>query len=98
MAMIGGGLRVSKDVPPFMLVGRDSCITGMNIVGMRRAGLAREQRRLVRQAYGILYRSGSSVSHALEKLRALPPCAEIAAIVAFVEASRRGICAAARVR
>ena len=98
MAMIGGGLRVSKDVPPFMLVGRDSCVTGMNIVGMRRAGLTTDRRRRVRQAYGILYRSALSVSHALERLRALPPSAETTAIVAFVEASSRGICAASRGR
>ena len=93
LAMIGGQARVlGKDVPPFMLVARDSRVRGLNVVGMRRAGVTSRARRAVREAYGILYRSGLNVSHALAQLRELPDTREVRMIVDFIEGSTRGLC------
>ena len=92
LSMIGGEARVSKDVPPFMLVVGDSQVRGVNVVGMRRAGLSPAERRVVRQAYGILYRSGLNVSHAVDRLRELPDCEEVRAILEFIGTSTRGLC------
>lgn len=92
LAMIGGQARVSKDVPPFMLVVGDSRVRGLNVVGMRRAGLSPEQRRAARQAFGVLYLSGLNVSNALAKLRQLPDTREIRMMIDFIEDSTRGLC------
>jgi UDP-N-acetylglucosamine acyltransferase len=91
--MIGGLSRVSKDVPPFMLVGR-SRVRGVNTVGMRRAGMSAEQRALVRRACRILYRSGLATSRAVERLHQEPRSHEIDVIISFISGSIRGICAA----
>jgi UDP-N-acetylglucosamine acyltransferase len=80
LAMIGGLSRVSKDVPPFMLIVGDSKVCGVNVIGMRRANLG-------------LYRSGLAISRAVERLRDEPSSPEIQAILGFVETSTRGLCA-----
>jgi UDP-N-acetylglucosamine acyltransferase len=99
LAMIGGQARVlGKDVPPFMLVARDSCVHGVNVVGMRRAGLSAEQRRVVKQAFGVLYRSGLNVSEALARLREMPPTREVGMLLDFIDGSTRGICRGARAK
>jgi UDP-N-acetylglucosamine acyltransferase len=94
LCMVGGNARVGKDVPPFVTVVERSRVCGLNAVGLRRAGLAPAPRAALRQAYRILYRSGLSVSHALDRLRAMPPTPEIVSLIDFVEHSTRGICAA----
>jgi UDP-N-acetylglucosamine acyltransferase len=94
LAMIGGLARVSKDVPPFMLV-VGSHVRSVNMVGLRRAGMSAERRAQVRRAYGVLYRAGLATSHAVALLRQEPPSKEIDAIIAFISESTRGICAAA---
>lgn len=96
LAMIAGLARVSKDVPPFAMVIGDSEVCGLNIVGMRRAGMSAAQRRHAQEAYAVVYRSRRNVSQAAEHLRTLPPNDEIAAWLTLIEASTRGLCAARR--
>lgn len=93
LAMIGGLARVSKDVPPFMLVEGNSTVRGINSVGLRRAGYNITERNQVKQAYRTLYRSGLNVPQAMEQLRGTaetsPP---IKILTDFIQASVRGIC------
>lgn len=95
-AYIGGCSRVASDVPPYtIVVGTPATARGINIVGLRRAGVPSEDRRVLRAAYRILYRSGLSPGHALARIRdelLLTP--QLARFVGFIEASKRGICAA----
>jgi UDP-N-acetylglucosamine acyltransferase len=98
LAMIGGLSRVSKDVPPYMLVVGDSKICGVNVIGMRRASLTAEDRHAVRRAHGILYRSGLSMSHAIERLRNEPSSPVVDTVLRFVAESTRGLCAPRRTR
>lgn len=93
LAMIGGLSRVSKDVPPFMLIVGDSKVCGVNVVGMRRARFTAEQRQAVRRAYSVLYRSGLAISRAVEHLQTEPSSPEIDAILRFIDTSTRGLCA-----
>jgi len=95
LAMLGGASGVSKDVPPFcttkpMTV---NTILGLNVVGMRRAGLNPDERGAVKEAFRLLYRSGLNVSQALAQMKPLFPSGPAAEFCAFVEASKRGICA-----
>jgi UDP-N-acetylglucosamine acyltransferase len=96
LTMIAGQARVSKDVPPFVLVIGDSKVCGVNVVGMRRAGMSAPQRRNASRAYAAVYRSGLNVSQAVAHLRTMPPDAERDAWLAFIDASTRGLCGARR--
>lgn len=98
LAMIGGLSRVSKDVPPYVLVAGDSKVCGVNVIGMRRASMTAEDRRAVRRAYGILYRSGLATSRAVERLRNEKPSPVVDAFVQFMATSTRGLCAPRRIR
>lgn len=92
LAMIGGLAKIVKDVPPFMLVDGQSEISGINIVGLRRAGFDAATREKIRQAYKLLYRSGLNTSQALEKLEEeLGDCEPVQHLIAFIRASKRGI-------
>jgi UDP-N-acetylglucosamine acyltransferase len=98
LAMVSGQARVLKDVPPFAVVVGDSKVCGLNVVGMRRAGMSAGQRRNAARAYAAVYRSGLNVSQATARLRALPRNAESDAWVAFIEGATRGLCSARRRR
>ena len=94
LAMISALSAVNKDVPPYMLCGgRPAVIQGLNVVGMRRAGIPAAVRAEIRQAHRFLYRSGLNVPHALEAIERECQSQEVAGLVAFVRASQRGICA-----
>ena len=95
LAMISALSAVNKDVPPFMLCGgRPAVIQGLNVVGMRRAGLTASVRDDIKRAYRLLYREGLNVPHALEAIEKACGSTEAGQIVQFVKSSRRGICAA----
>jgi len=93
LAMIGGGSRVSMDVPPYMLLEGNSTVRGLNVVGMKRCkDLGHEAKSAIKEAYRLLYRSGLTVSGAVDRIRAGPSCPEVLHMLEFILASRRGIC------
>lgn len=67
LAMIQGGAGVSLDVVPFALANEFGAVAGLNIVGLRRAGIPREHIQDLRGAYKILFRSGLTFRKAVEK-------------------------------
>ena len=77
-AFIGGMSGAESDVIPFgMVIGVRGGLTGLNIVGMKRHGFAREQIQNLRKAYKILFApEGTLVERADETERAFPddPC------------------------
>lgn len=97
LAMLSGLSAASKDVPPFMVcAGRPGVIHGLNVVGMRRAGIGPQAREDIKRAYKLLYRSGLNVSNALEAIESERHANEVKRLVAFIKASERGICASIR--
>ncbi len=67
LAMIGGMSKVVADVPPFMLVdGRPAELNGLNVLGLRRAGIPPRGRAGLKHAFRILYRSGLNLSQGIE--------------------------------
>ncbi len=91
-AMIGGGSRVPKDVPPYiMCAGSPLRIVGINKVGLQRKGFSEEQIKIVEHAYRILYRSKLNVSQALKRLEEEDRHAEIVPFIEFIKSSERGI-------
>lgn len=97
-AYLGGCAKLTADLPPFMLAdGLPATVRGVNVVGLRRAGVPAEARRAIQDAYALLYRSGLSPQSARERIRReVPPGAHISMLVEFIEASRRGICGSPR--
>lgn len=95
MAMLSGGSAVGKDVPPFCTVPALTVnrVAGLNVVGMRRAGLAPEERLAVKRAFALLYRSGLNVSQAIEAIRKESASGPAREFAEFLDASTRGICA-----
>lgn len=49
--MIGGGARISQDVAPYCLATERNALIGLNVVGLRRRGLARPVLRELKQAF-----------------------------------------------
>lgn len=91
-AMIGGLSGVSQDVPPYVMAdGYHASISGLNTVGLRRAGFQAEQRRAIKGAYRTIYKSSLKLRDALEQLSTDQPTDEVEHIIAFIQQSKRGI-------
>lgn len=66
---IGGQSRIYHDVPPFMLVdGNPSKVRCINIVGIRRNGIAKDEIDALHEAHRLIYRAKMSVRHAADIL------------------------------
>ena len=94
LAMMGGQGAVSQDIPPFC-TGRSGAgneILGLNIVGLRRAGFKPETRQALKAAFKTLYRSGLTISRAVDKIRAECTDPAVAEFADFIAASKRGVC------
>ncbi len=91
--MIQGGCRFSKDVPPFIIAGREPIsYAGINLVGLRRNGFSDELIENIHNAYRLIYQQGLNTSQALERVKQeIPTSPEIQYILDFISSSKRGI-------
>ncbi len=93
LAMIGGNTRVNQDVPPYFLYTEFNVAPcGLNLVGLRRAGIPDDRIRALKRAYQLLYRSKLKQEEALAAIEREAPSEETRHLVAFVRRSERGIC------
>ncbi|MBI2166647.1 MAG: acyl-ACP--UDP-N-acetylglucosamine O-acyltransferase [Candidatus Omnitrophica bacterium] len=94
LALVSALSASNKDVPPFMIAGgRPAVVLGINVVGLRRAGIAEPARSEIKKAYKLLYRSRLTVPSALKKIKAECGSREVQHLVSFIESSERGILA-----
>jgi len=93
-AYLGGCGKLVADLPPFMLAdGSPATVRGVNVVGLRRAGVPADIRRSIQDAHALLYRSGLSPQSALERIRGeIAPNPYVARLIEFVASTQRGIC------
>ncbi len=94
-AMIGGMSGVEHDVIPYGLAtGERARLQGLNLVGMKRLGLARADMQTLSQAYARLFGPEDTLAERVERLAAeLGDSAGVADLVAFVRAkSSRALC------
>ncbi|EPT34104.1 acyl-ACP--UDP-N-acetylglucosamine O-acyltransferase [Phocaeicola abscessus] len=91
--MIQGGCRFSKDIPPYIIAGREPIeYSGINLIGLRRHRFSNELIENIHNAYRLIYQSGMNVSDALHEVRReIPMSPEIDYIISFIEKSERGI-------
>ena len=92
-SMIGGGFRVTKDVPPYVLAGQEPLVfNGLNLVGLRRRNFTPQTIDTLEKAYKLIYYSQLNVSQALGRIKEeLPMTDEIKNVIEFIEKSKRGI-------
>lgn len=91
IAMVGGLSAIHQDVPPFgMALGlRPRRLEGLNVIGMRRAGLSRETRHSLNAAYRVLFRGNLTLG---ERLAAVPcDTPEVEHVLEFLKQSVRGV-------
>jgi UDP-N-acetylglucosamine acyltransferase len=92
LAMLGGTGGTTKDVPPFILQQGYNCVTGLNVIGMRRAGFSAQSIDGLRQVFRILYREGRPISAALDLIEAdFGHISEVVEFTSFIRRSKLGI-------
>ena len=92
-AFVGANVKITKDVPPYVLAGREPiAFEGVNRVGLLRRGFTEEQVNEIKDIYETLYFNGMNVSQATEYIEAHFPATEHRdTILRFIRESKRGI-------
>jgi len=92
LAMLGGMSSTTKDIPPFVLQQGYNCVTSLNLVGLRRAGVPMASINALRQTFRILYREGLPISSALDRVeQEFGEIAEVAEVIEFIRTSKLGV-------
>ncbi len=97
LAMVGGLSGVEFDVIPYgSVIGNRAWLAGLNLVGLRRRGVAREDIHALRRAYQELFAPEGTMGERLERVaEQYRDSPQVAEVVAFMRArSQRGICQA----
>ncbi|MCF6358980.1 MAG: acyl-ACP--UDP-N-acetylglucosamine O-acyltransferase, partial [Draconibacterium sp.] len=91
--MVGGGARVTKDIPPYIKASREPLsYVGINSIGLRRRNITNEKIREIQDIYRYIYQKGLNTSQAVEVIEAeMPATPERDEILLFVKDSKRGI-------
>lgn len=92
-AFIQGVSKVGKDVPPYVLAGREPLsYCGLNTVGLRRRGFTNEKIEEIKELYRIIYLRGlnnsDAIKHIEDNLESNPERDEI---INFIKDTKRGI-------
>jgi len=92
-AFVGGGLRVRKDVPPYIRAGGEPIhFSGTNYIGLERKGFSKEVILEIKRAYRLIYQSKYTVSEAVKVIeKELKNYDEVKEIIAFIGRSDRGL-------
>jgi UDP-N-acetylglucosamine acyltransferase len=92
-SIIGGGFRVPKDVPPYILAGGYPLrYMGLNIIGLKRRNFSADTILNLKKACRILFQSQYNTTQAVEKIKSeIDPLPEIKHLLEFIEKSERGI-------
>jgi UDP-N-acetylglucosamine acyltransferase len=93
LVMVQGSSAFGKDLPPFVVAAERNSVFGLNVVGMRRAGLSTNDRDEIKEAFKLVYLSGLNTSQALEKAKTMTFGAPAHEFLDFIAGSKkRGIC------
>ncbi len=93
LAMAGAGAMVPKDAPPFATVHGDRArIRGVNVIGMRRAGMSGDEIAMVKNAYRMLFWHTGVESERIERVRErFDNHPLVSEILNFMEDTKRGV-------
>lgn len=88
LAMVAGLSRITRDVPPFMLVEGfgDQRVCDINAVGLRRSGITQDGRLALHKAVKLLFKSQLGLTTAIEiTRREVASTSEVEELIAFME-------------
>jgi len=92
LAMMRGLSRTSRDVPPFCIMDGTHTLRGINVVGLKRAGVPTKSIQALRKAFTTLFGTRQNLKLAVERLEkstVLTP--EVIEMVNFIRAAKRGV-------
>jgi UDP-N-acetylglucosamine acyltransferase len=92
LALMQGGAAVSKDLPPYTVASRTNDICGLNLIGLRRAGITAAERLELKKLYHRLFRSDENMSSVVTAARLEFTSAPAKVLLDFVAAAKRGVC------
>ncbi len=98
LSIIGGCSKVVQDIPPYSTCdGHPARVYGLNLVGLRRSDIGKEAMAVLKHTFEVLFNSGFSPRHALEKLeKEEKSCDEVSYLVDFIKSSERGLARSCR--
>lgn len=93
LSIIGGCSKVVQDIPPYSTCdGHPARVYGLNLIGLRRNNIPQESIKKLDRAFKIIFNSGATVKHALEKIdKDLQSNQEVAYLLDFISNSERGV-------
>jgi UDP-N-acetylglucosamine acyltransferase len=94
LSMIGGCSKIVQDVPPYMLCdGHPARTVTVNVVGLKRAMIAKADIDLMRVIHRLVFRSGKprrkAIAEAYERFASHTMAGDF---LAFIDSSDRGVC------
>lgn len=92
LSLISGLAGSTMDVPPFVIVRNINVICGVNVIGMRRAGISNTAIDAVRRSFNILYKGMALTPVALAEIEAkYSEIPEVMEFVTFIRNAKRGV-------
>ncbi|MPN29309.1 Acyl-[acyl-carrier-protein]--UDP-N-acetylglucosamine O-acyltransferase [bioreactor metagenome] len=99
LALMQGGSAASKDVPPFTITHHINTLAGLDVVGMRRAGINSADRLELKKLYHFLYRAPDhGFRNALAAAQGQFSSGVARQVFEFLSVAKRGICMASSSR
>ena len=92
-AFVGGGFRVTQDVPPYILAAENPLTyKGINSIGLKRRGFSLEKRTEIKKIYQTYFQSGINRKKSIGIVQSELPSTNIKnTIIDFILSSQRGI-------
>lgn len=92
LAMMRGGSRASRDIPPFCISDWEHTVRALNLVGLKRAGFDRQRIAALKKAFRLLFQHRVNLREALAQVEAEVPLTEdVRYLVEFIRQSKRGV-------
>lgn len=92
LAMMQGGSAISKDLPPYTVAHGVNELCGLNVIGLRRAGLTADERLELKRLYRALFRSGKNLREAVAAAQTTFNGPASKAMLEFIASTKRGVC------
>jgi len=92
LALMQGRAGIGMDLPPYCIAHGVNGICGLNVIGMRRAGMSSADRLELKRLYRFLFREGRLLREALAEAQPLFTSDSAKAMLSFAAASKRGLC------
>jgi len=92
LAMMRGLSRTSRDIPPFCIMDGTHTLRGINVVGLKRAGIPSKSIHALRHAFTTLFGTRQNLKLAIERLeKSGDATPEVTELLNFVKSSKRGV-------